>query len=198
MAEGAVLRDESGRLDLEKIWCVFEGQNHAVSKEGLRLQRYSRRVGKRVLDSFGGPAQTDVVSRRDHPAGRGHGYLENESVTSTIRNSRPDRSGYPDVDGALNDTLGGARDEVRTLPRLYDELRKVRLEKGKELKASERRSTQVLSRAQDSKICRDAIAPSDLRVPAPTVQDGSEVGPQVAIGRRSEYGPKHDGDGALL
>ncbi|KAI5984434.1 hypothetical protein EDD15DRAFT_2521622 [Pisolithus albus] len=129
----------------------------------LKARATRRRVGKRVLDSFGGPAQTDVVSRRDH----------------------------------LNDTLGGARDEVRTLPRLYDELRKVRLEKGKGLKASERRSTQVVTRAQDSKICRDAIAPSDLRVPAPTVQDGTEVGPQVAIGGGSEYGPKHDGDGGI-
>ncbi|KIK18484.1 hypothetical protein PISMIDRAFT_684160, partial [Pisolithus microcarpus 441] len=63
----------------------------------------------------------------------------------------------------------------------YGELQQlvaVRLGKGKELMGSERKTTQkVVCGAQDSKACRDATAPSDLRVLATTVQDGTKAGP---------------------
>ncbi|KAI6015375.1 hypothetical protein BKA83DRAFT_4498642 [Pisolithus microcarpus] len=136
---------------------MFEGQNNAESQG--RIPAGAGEPDRRVLDSFGGGTQTDVVNRRD--------IVEDTNtpkanpVTSIIRNSRPDRGGYPDVDGAvppnhappprdvlatplsfdqLNDALGSARDEMRTLCRQYDELQRlvaVRLGKGKELKGSE-------------------------------------------------------------
>ncbi|KAI6015396.1 hypothetical protein BKA83DRAFT_4481683 [Pisolithus microcarpus] len=83
----------------------------------------------------------------------------------------------------------------------YGELQQlvaVRLGKGKELMGSERKTTQkVVCGAQDSKACRDATAPSDLRVLATTVQDGTKAGPQIAIGGGSEYGPKQGGDNGI-
>ncbi|KAI6027880.1 hypothetical protein BKA83DRAFT_4490418 [Pisolithus microcarpus] len=189
---------------------MFEGQNNAESQG--RIPAGAGEPDRRVLDSLGGGAQTDVVNRRD--------IVEDTNtpkanpVTSTTRNSRPDRGGYPDVDGAvppnhaplphdvlatpfsfdqLNGALGSARDEMRTLCRQYDELQRlvaVRLGKGKELKGSERKTTQkVVCGAHDSKTCRDATTPSDLRVPATTVQDGTEAGPQ--------NGPKQVGDDGI-
>ncbi|KAI6027876.1 hypothetical protein BKA83DRAFT_4123756 [Pisolithus microcarpus] len=186
--ERAAFRDQSGRLDFEKICSMFEGQNHAESQG--RIPAGAGEPDRRVLDSLGGGTQTDVVNRRD--------------ITG----------GYPDVDGAvppnhappprdvlatpfsfdqLNDALGSACDEMRTLCRQYDELQRlvaVRLGKGKELKGSERKTTQkVVCGAHDSKTCRDATAPSGLRVPATTVQDGTEAGPQ--------NGPKQVGDDGI-
>ncbi|KAI6027884.1 hypothetical protein BKA83DRAFT_4235262, partial [Pisolithus microcarpus] len=178
------------------ICSMFEGQNHAESQG--RIPAGAGEPDRRVLDSLGGGAQTDVVNRRD--------------IVEDANTPKANPGGYPDVDGAvppnhappprdvlatpfsfdqLNDTLGSARDEMRTLSRQYDELQRlvaVRLGKGKELKGSERKTTQqVVCGAHDSKTCRDATAPSGLRVPATTVQDGTEAGPQ--------NGPKQVGDG---
>ncbi|KIK17118.1 hypothetical protein PISMIDRAFT_685658, partial [Pisolithus microcarpus 441] len=62
-AEGAALRDESGRLDFEKICGMFEGQNHAESQGWMPFA--AGEPDRRVLDSLGGGAPTDVVNRRD-------------------------------------------------------------------------------------------------------------------------------------
>ncbi|KAI6027908.1 hypothetical protein BKA83DRAFT_4123775 [Pisolithus microcarpus] len=207
--ERAAFRDQSGSPDFEKICSMFEGQNHVESQGRIPVE--AGEPDRRVLDSLGGGAQTDVVNRRD--------IVEDTNtpkanpVTSTIRNSRPAaRGGSPKPPprdvlttpfsfDQLNDTLESARDEMRTLRRQYDELQKlvaVRLGKGKELKGLERKTTQkVASEAQDSKICRDATAPSDLRVPATTVQDGTEAGPQITTEGGSEYGPKQEGDDGI-
>ncbi|KAI5995078.1 hypothetical protein EDD15DRAFT_2195709 [Pisolithus albus] len=193
MPERAAFRDQFRRLDFEKICSMFDSQDHTESQ----------------VDSLGGGAQTNVVNRRHIVEDTN--TPKTNPVTSTIRNSRPDRSGYPDVDGTvpsndappphdvlttpfsfdpLNDTLGSACDETRTLRRQYDELHVVRLGKGKELKGSERKTTEkVVCGAHDSKTHRAATAPSDLRVPATTVQDGTEAGPQD--------GPKQVGDDGI-
>ncbi|KAI6017175.1 hypothetical protein BKA83DRAFT_4325186 [Pisolithus microcarpus] len=217
-AEGAALRDESGRLDFEKICSMFEGQIHAESQGGTPVGAVES--DQRVLDSLGGGAQTDVNDRRDNVGDTD--TPKANPVTATVLDSRPDKSGYPDVDGAvpsndappprdvlttpfsfdqLNDALGSARDEMRTLRRQYDELQQLvaeRLGKGKELKGSERKTMQkVASGAQDSKTCRDATASSDLRVPGTTVRDGTEAGPQIAAEGGSNYGPKQDGDDGI-
>ncbi|KAI6015389.1 hypothetical protein BKA83DRAFT_4341327, partial [Pisolithus microcarpus] len=209
-AEGAALRDESGRLNFEKICCMFEGQNHTESQGGTPVG--DGEPDRRVLDSLGGPAQTDVVDRRDNVEDKNTSKVN--PVTATVQDSRPDRSGYPDVGGAvhsndaplprdvlttpfsfdqLNDALGNARDEMRTLRRQYDELQQlvtVRLGKGRELKGSERKTTQkVVCGAHDSKTCRDATALSDLRGHAAAMRDGTEAGRQ--------NGPKQVGDDGI-
>ncbi|KAI6104840.1 hypothetical protein EDD16DRAFT_1635804 [Pisolithus croceorrhizus] len=212
-ADGAALRDESGRLDFEKICSMFEGQNHTESQGGTPVEVVQ--PDQQVLDSLGGGAQTDVDDPRDIVEDTV--TLKAKPVTAAVQSSRPDRSGYPDVDGAaqshdapplrdvlttpfsfgqLNDALGSARDEMRTLRRQYDELQKLvaeRLGKGKEHKMTQK----VVSGAQDSKPCRNPTAPSNLRVPATTVRDGTETGPQIAIAGGSDYGPKQDGDDGI-
>ncbi|KAI6027901.1 hypothetical protein BKA83DRAFT_4235517, partial [Pisolithus microcarpus] len=217
-ADGAALRDQSGRLDFEKICSMFEGQNHAESHGGIPVG--DGEPDRWVLDSLGGAAQTDMDDRRDNVEDTD--TLKANPVTANVQDSRPDRSGYPDVDSAvpssdappprdvlttpfsfdqLNDALGSARDETRTLRQQYDELQKLvaeRLGKGKELKGLERKATQkVVSGAQDSKTRRDATAPSDLRVPPTAVWDGTEAGPQIATEGGSNYGPKQDGDNGI-
>ncbi|KAI5988328.1 hypothetical protein EDD15DRAFT_2531704 [Pisolithus albus] len=197
MVDGAALRDESGRLDFEKICCMFEEQSRAETQ------------GRSPVGAVESDQRAeDTASMKANP------------VTSAVQDSRPDRSGYPDVVGAvpsndappprnvpttpfsfdqLNDALGSAHDEMRTLRRQYNGLQQlvaVRLGKGKELKGSEREMTQVVSEAQDSKLCRD-VTTSDLRVPATTARDGMEIGPRVATGRGFEYVPKPDGDNSI-
>ncbi|KAI5995070.1 hypothetical protein EDD15DRAFT_714725 [Pisolithus albus] len=208
-ADGAALRDESGRLDFQKICSMFEGQNNADTQGGTAIA--AGETFQQVLDFPGGAAQTDVVDRRDNVEDTNTSKAN--PVTSTVQDLRPDRSEYPDVDGAvpsndvppprilttpfsfdqLNDALGSARDEMRTLRRQYDELQQLvaeRLGKGKELEGSERKTTQkVVSGADDSKSCRDATAPSNLRVPTTAVRDGTEAGPQ--------NGPKQVGDDGI-
>ncbi|KAI5995130.1 hypothetical protein EDD15DRAFT_2518317 [Pisolithus albus] len=182
MADGAALRDESGRLDFEKICSMSEEQSHAESQGGPP-------IGAVESDQ----RAEDTVTLKANP------------VTSAVQDSRPDRSGYPDVDGAvpsndappprnvpttpfsfdqLNDALRSARDEMRNLRRQYNELQQLV-------------AGRVVSGAQDSKTCGDATVPSDLRVPATTARDGMEIGPRVAIGGGAEYGPKRDGDGGI-
>ncbi|KAI5984409.1 hypothetical protein EDD15DRAFT_2375230 [Pisolithus albus] len=207
MPERAAFRDQSRRLDFGNICSMFEGQNHAESQG--RIPVGAGEPDRRVLDSVGEGAKTDVVNGRDIVEDTN--TPKTNPVTSTIRNSRPDRSGYPDVDGTvpsndappprdvlttpfsfdpLNDALGSACDETRTLHRQYDELHVVRLGKGKELKGSKRKTTEkVVCGAHDSKTHRDATAPSGLRVPATTIQDGTEAGPQD--------GPKQVGDDGI-
>ncbi|KAI5995081.1 hypothetical protein EDD15DRAFT_716552 [Pisolithus albus] len=145
---------------------MFEGQDHTESQG--RIPVGADEPDRRVLDSLGGGATTDVVNRRDIVEGT---------------NSRPDRSGYPDVDGTvpsndappprdvlttpfsfgpLDGALGSACGGTRTLRRQYDGLHVVRLGKGKELKGSERKTTE---------------------------KDGTEAGPQD--------GPKQVGDDGI-
>ncbi|KAI6131128.1 hypothetical protein EDD16DRAFT_1539090 [Pisolithus croceorrhizus] len=212
-ADGAALRDESGRLDFEKICSMFQGQNHAESQGETPVEAVQ--PDQQVLDSLGGGAQTDVDPPRDIVEDTV--TLKANPITATVQNSRPDRSRYPDVDSAahsndvqplrnvlttpfsfdqLNDALGSARDEMRTLRRQYDELQKLvaeRLGKGKERKMTQ----ETVSGAQDSKPCRNLTAPSDLRVPAAAVRDGTKTGPQTAIAGGSDHGPKQDGDDGI-
>ncbi|KAI6103310.1 hypothetical protein EV401DRAFT_1875348 [Pisolithus croceorrhizus] len=168
-ADGAALRDESGRLDFEKICSMFQGQNHAESQGETPVEAVQ--PDQQVLDSLGGGAQTDVDPPRDIVSVEDTVTLKANPITATVQNSRPDRSRYPDVDSAahsndvqplrnvlttpfsfdqLNDALGSARDEMRTLRRQYDELQKLvaeRLGKGKERKMTQ----ETVSGAQDSK-----------------------------------------------
>ncbi|KAI5984403.1 hypothetical protein EDD15DRAFT_2375227 [Pisolithus albus] len=210
-ADGAAVRDESGRLDFGRIWSMFEGQNNADSQGGTAVA--AGETFQQVLDFPEGAAQTDVVDRRDNVEGTN--ISKANPVTATVQDLRPDRSEYPDVDGAvpsndvppprdilttpflfdqLNDALGSARDEMCTLRRRYDELRRLvaeRLGKGKELKESGRKTTQkVVFGAHDSKTCRDATAPSGLRGHATAVRDGTEAGRQITTEGGSDYGPK--------
>ncbi|KAI5995071.1 hypothetical protein EDD15DRAFT_2429186 [Pisolithus albus] len=218
-AEGAALRDQSGRLDFGKICSMFEGKDLAESEGGIPVG--AGEPNRRVLDSPGGGTQTDVNDQRDNQGGDTNISKANP-VASTVQDSRPDRSEYPDVDGAvpsndvppprdilttpfsfdqLNDALGSARGEMRTLRRQYDELQQLvaeRLGKGKELKGSERKTTQkVVCGAHDFKTCRDATAPSDLRGPATAGRDGTEAGRQITTEGGSDYGPKHDGNDSI-
>ncbi|KAI6027916.1 hypothetical protein BKA83DRAFT_4236128, partial [Pisolithus microcarpus] len=203
------LRSETNREDLIL-------RRYAVCSKG----RTTRRPDRRVLDSLGGGAPTDVVNRRDIVEDTD--TLQANPVTATVQDSRPGSSGNPDVDGAvppnhvppprdvlttpfsfdqLNDALGSARDEMRTLRRQYDELQQLvaeRLGKGKGLKGSGRKTTQkVVYGAHDSKTCRDATAPSDLRGPATAVGDGTEAGRQITTEGGSDYGPKQVGDDGI-
>lgn len=98
MADGAALRDESRRLDSEKICSMFEGQNHTESQGGTAAA--AGESDPQVLDSFGRSIQTDVVDRRDNPV-EDTVALKANLVTSPVRDSGPDRSGCPDVDGAV-------------------------------------------------------------------------------------------------
>ncbi|KAI5984401.1 hypothetical protein EDD15DRAFT_2533149 [Pisolithus albus] len=168
-AEGAALRDQSGRLDFQKICSMFEGKDHAESQGGIPVG--AGEMDRRILDSPGGGTQADV----------GDTNISKENpITASVQDSRPDRSEYPDVDGAvpsndvpplrdiltmpysfdqLNDALGSARDEMHTLRRQYDELQQlvgVRLGKGKDR------------------------------------NDGTKAAPQIAIGGGSEHGAKQD------
>ncbi|KAI5984425.1 hypothetical protein EDD15DRAFT_2521616 [Pisolithus albus] len=162
MADGAALRDESRRLDSEKICSMFEGQNHTESQEGTAAA--AGESDPQVLDSFGRSIQTDVVDRRDNPA-EDTVALKANLVTSPVRDSGPDRI---------------ARSEAG------------------EREVSESKTTQkVVWGAQDSKTRRDATAPSDLRVPATTEQNGKKAGPQTAIGGGSAYGPKQAGGNGI-
>ncbi|KAI6017170.1 hypothetical protein BKA83DRAFT_4497000 [Pisolithus microcarpus] len=196
-AEGAALRDQSGRLDFEKICSMFEGQNHAESQGGTLVGVVE--PDQRVLDSLGGGAQTDVDDRRDNVEDTD--TLKANPVTANVQDSRPDRSGYPDVDSAIPSNDAPPPRDVLTTPFSFDRLNELvaeRLGKGKELKGLERKATQkVVSGAQDSKTCRDATAPSDLRVPPTAVRDGTEAGPQIATEGGSNYGPKQDGDNGI-
>ncbi|KAI5984442.1 hypothetical protein EDD15DRAFT_1727621 [Pisolithus albus] len=119
---------------------------------------------RRVADSLDGGAPTDVVNRRDITSRSRTRTLRKR--IPLLPAYKFYRSEYPDVDGAvpsneappprdvlttpfsfdqLNDALQCARDEMRTLRRQYDELQQLvaeRLGKGKELKGSERKTTQ--------------------------------------------------------
>ncbi|KIK18479.1 hypothetical protein PISMIDRAFT_684151 [Pisolithus microcarpus 441] len=90
---------------------------------------------------------------------------------------------------------------MRTLRRQYDELQQlvtVRLGKGRELKGSERKTTQkVVCGAHDSKTCRDATALSDLRGHAAAMRDGTEAGRQITTEGGPDYGPKQVGDDGI-
>ncbi|KAI5984426.1 hypothetical protein EDD15DRAFT_2375243 [Pisolithus albus] len=101
----------------------------------------------------------------------------------------------------LNDALGSARDEMCTLRQQYDELQQLvaeRLGKGKELKGSGGKTTQkVVCGAHGPKTCRDATAPSDLRVPATAVREETEAGRQITTEGDSDYGPKQVGDDGI-
>ncbi|KAI6015413.1 hypothetical protein PISMIDRAFT_19607 [Pisolithus microcarpus 441] len=209
MADGATLRDESRRFDFEKICSVFEGQNRTESPGGILAG--PSELDQWVLDSLGGGTQTDMVEDLN--------TFKANPVSATEQDSRPDRSGYHDIEGAvplndapppcddlttpfsfdqLNDTLGSASDEMHTLHQQYGQLQKLvagRLGKGNELKGSERKMPQkVASKAQDSKTYGDATALSDLRAPDTTVRDVTDTGPQIAIGGGSGHGPKKVGD----
>ncbi|KAI5995087.1 hypothetical protein EDD15DRAFT_2365996 [Pisolithus albus] len=149
--DGAALRDESGRLDFEKICSMFEGKDHMGSQGGIPVGAGEQ--DRRVADSLGGGAPTVVVNRRDIRV-EDTSTLKANPVTSTVQDLRPDRSEYPDVDSA-NDALGCTRDEMRTLRRQYDELQRLiaeRLGKGKELKGSERKTTQKVMQDGDDGI----------------------------------------------
>ncbi|KAI5984437.1 hypothetical protein EDD15DRAFT_1726976 [Pisolithus albus] len=142
---------------------MFKGKDHMGSQGGIPVGAGEQ--DRRVADSLGGGAPTVVVNRRDIRV-EDTSTLKANPVTSTVQDLRPDRSEYPDVDSAvpsneappprdvlttpfsfdqLNDALQCARDEMRTLRRQYDELQQLvaeRLGKGKELKGSERKTTQ--------------------------------------------------------
>ncbi|KAI5995096.1 hypothetical protein EDD15DRAFT_2575027 [Pisolithus albus] len=179
--EETALRDQSGRLDFEKICSMFERRDHGESQGGIPVG--AGEPDGRELDSLGGGTQTDLGDTNISKA---------NPITATEQDSPPDRSGYPDVDGAvpsndvppprdvlttpfsfdqLNDALGSARDEMRTLRRQYDELQQL--------------------------TCRDATALPDLRVPATAVRDGTEAGRQITTEGGSDYGPKQVGDDGI-
>ncbi|KAI5984453.1 hypothetical protein EDD15DRAFT_2583346 [Pisolithus albus] len=207
-AEETALRDQSGRLDFEKIRSMFEGRDHGESQGGIPVG--AGEPDGRMLDSLGGGTQTDVNDRRDNVCPLYDRFTlysyrlcycqqvgdtnisKAKPITSTEQDSRPDRSGYPDVDGTvpsndvppprdvlttpfsfdqLNDALGSTRDEMRTLRRQYDELQQL--------------------------TCRDATALPDLRVPATAVRDGTEAGRQITTEGGSDSGPKRVGDDGI-
>ncbi|KAI6094336.1 hypothetical protein F5141DRAFT_1069846 [Pisolithus sp. B1] len=60
----ALLRDESGRLDFEKICSVFERQDHTASQGGAPVGVIES--DQQVLDSLGGGVQTDVDDQLDN------------------------------------------------------------------------------------------------------------------------------------
>ncbi|KIK16291.1 hypothetical protein PISMIDRAFT_686463 [Pisolithus microcarpus 441] len=122
-AEGAALRDQSGRLDFEKICSMFEGQNHAESQGGTLVGVVE--PDQRVLDSLGGGAQTDVDDRRDNVEDTD--TLKANPVTANVQDSRPDRSGYPDVDSAIPSNDAPPPRDVLTTPFSFDRLNEVRV-----------------------------------------------------------------------
>ncbi|KAI6027912.1 hypothetical protein PISMIDRAFT_15384 [Pisolithus microcarpus 441] len=115
-AEGAALRDESGRLDFEKICSMFEGQNHAESQGGMPVA--AGELDKRVLDSLEGGAQTDVNNRRDNVEDTN--ISKANPVTATVQDAGPDRSEYPDVDGTIPSNDAPPPRHVLTTPCLFD------------------------------------------------------------------------------
>ncbi|KAI6140671.1 hypothetical protein BKA82DRAFT_1001075 [Pisolithus tinctorius] len=212
---GAVLRDASGRLDFEKICSMFEGQNLTASQGGAPVGSIA--PDQQVPDSLGESVKTGVDDRRDCQVENAAALQENP-VTSTVQDSVPDRNGRPDGDNTfhsndaprlpdvlttpfsfdqLNDALDSAHDEMRTLHRQYDELRTLvaeRFGKGKKLGGLEQKMTQKVEREAQVK---DSAAPSDLRVPDTTAQNGAETGSQIVIEGSSDHDPKQGGDDNL-
>ncbi|KAI5984408.1 hypothetical protein EDD15DRAFT_2533152 [Pisolithus albus] len=137
--ERAAFRDQSGRLDFEKICSMLEGKDHTESQGGMSIGAGEQ--DRRVVDSLGGGAPTDVqVEDTNTPKAN--------PVTSTVQGLRPDRSEHPDVDGAVPSNEAPP-------PRDCDELQQLvaeRLGKGKELKGSERKTTQKVVQDGDDGI----------------------------------------------
>ncbi|KAI5995079.1 hypothetical protein EDD15DRAFT_2529435 [Pisolithus albus] len=125
--ERAAFRDQSGRLDFEKICSMLEGKDHT---EGCPLELASR------IDGWWTPSVEDTNTPKANP------------VTSTVQGLRPDRSEHPDVDGAVPSNEAPPPLDCDELQQLVAE----RLGKGKELKGSERKTTQKVVQDGDDGI----------------------------------------------
>ncbi|KAI5995074.1 hypothetical protein EDD15DRAFT_713613 [Pisolithus albus] len=169
---------------------MFERKDHAESQGGIPIG--AGEMDRRVLDSPGGRTQADVNDRRDN-VGDTDISKENPITASLERCATASR--YSDHAIFIRPV------ERRALRRRYDELQQlvaVRLGTGKGLKGWKRKTTQkVAFGAHDSKTCRDATAPSDLRGPATAVRDGTETGRQISTEGGSDYGPKHEGNDGI-